>query len=76
MEKEKGLPFAAHMASLDTLPQIAKLQCDFIDYVVSPLWSAVEVLLPNAKVCCLNMKENRAKWKAFTEPTAGEGGGK
>jgi hypothetical protein len=39
-EKKRGLPFAAHMEKLETAQQKAKLQVDFIDYVVAPLWNA------------------------------------
>jgi hypothetical protein len=35
---EHSLPVPGHISDLSTLPKQAKLQVDFIDYIVSPLW--------------------------------------
>ena len=40
-EKQQKIEVSAFMDGLDTPEAIAKLQCNFIDYVVAPLWSSI-----------------------------------
>ena len=41
---------SAFMDGLDSVEAIAKLQCNFIDYVVSPLWTSIGVIFPSMQV--------------------------
>lgn len=69
LEKAAGLPFAPHMDGLTTDAAIAKLQVGFIDFVVSPLWTAIGTILPELSPLVANMGRNRATWKAIQEGT-------
>lgn len=62
-EKERGMKVTAFMDHLDTEKNIAQLQMNFVDYVVTPLWAAVGELLPTLAMFAENCKENRAKWE-------------
>jgi hypothetical protein len=71
-ERAEGLPVAPHMAGLNTLLSIAKLQVGFIDYVVAPLWTALGSFLPELGSAVECMARNRATWKAIADGSAME----
>jgi hypothetical protein len=76
LERAGGFPFAAHMAGLDSPQAVAKLQLGFVDYVVSPLWTAISSALPELSDASMYLVRNRASWKAIADgaaqPPAGE----
>jgi hypothetical protein len=67
LERAGGYPFAAHMAGLDSPQAVAKLQLGFVDYVVSPLWTALAAALPELADASTHLARNRATWKAIAD---------
>jgi hypothetical protein len=48
-EQRLGLPVAAFREQIETPLEIGKLQSNFIEYIVRPLWSTVIELFPLEK---------------------------
>jgi hypothetical protein len=63
-EVRLGMTPAPFMQNLDTPRVRAKLQVDFIDYVLTPWWCAVVALFPMLQPCLDNMRANRACYEA------------
>ncbi|OQR82711.1 3'5'-cyclic nucleotide phosphodiesterase [Achlya hypogyna] len=58
-ERAQELPVAAFRANLDTDKEIATLQLNFINYIVTPLWNLMMEVFPGAKVLKSNLDCNR-----------------
>jgi hypothetical protein len=72
IEKREGLPVAPFMATTDFFAQ-AKMNIDFIDYIVSPLWTALSELLKSEELfghLLGNMRSNRVYWKSVVDEAA------
>eukprot|EP00742_Colponemidia_sp_Colp-10_P004460 GILJ01004761.1.p1 GENE.GILJ01004761.1~~GILJ01004761.1.p1 ORF type:complete len:1147 (+),score=188.32 GILJ01004761.1:454-3441(+) len=62
-EEDEGLPVAPTMqCNPEDEAAVAQLQMNFIDYVVSPLWTALAGIFPDVQSCCDQMKANREYW--------------
>ncbi|CAE8651783.1 unnamed protein product [Polarella glacialis] len=70
-EFDLGLPTAPFMQfDFNDVKQRGKLQRDFIDFVLVPLWDPYTQLLPTLKPCFQNLIENREHFEAIR--SAGE----
>ncbi|KDO17519.1 hypothetical protein SPRG_17074 [Saprolegnia parasitica CBS 223.65] len=58
-ERSAGIPVAVFRACLETDKDIATLQLNFINYIVTPLWTLLMELFPAAKVLKANLDCNR-----------------
>ncbi|EQC38534.1 hypothetical protein SDRG_04240 [Saprolegnia diclina VS20] len=58
-ERSAGIPVAVFRAHLETDKDIATLQLNFINYIVTPLWTLLMELFPAAKVLKTNLDCNR-----------------
>lgn len=70
IEKKENLPLTPFMISTDLLAQ-AKLNLDFIDYIVGPLWNSLKDLLGNSdlmKHFLENLTNNREYWNKIIHP--------
>jgi hypothetical protein len=65
IEKQKGMPISPFM-DRDS-PALPRMQLNFIDYLVSPLFNSLSQLMPNLKVICNRLEENKLKWKSLLE---------
>ena len=68
LEREMGFPVTPHYdisgPAEEANPAVAKLNVNFIDFVVAPLWIALEALYPNLHGRLEVLTNNRAMWKA------------
>jgi hypothetical protein len=55
-----GLPVAPHMQA-DTPEVCAKMEVNFIDYIVLPLWTRLQEVFPELETCITNIHTNRLK---------------
>ena len=72
MEKRLNLPVSP-MCDRDTLAtdgQKAKMQMDFMDYVVAPMYQLMGNFLPNMDVCLDLLKGNRETYQKIREGSA------
>jgi hypothetical protein len=60
LEKERNLPVSAFMDR--EKPDLAKMQLNFIDYLVLPLFSTISGLLPPLDCYCQRLADNKEKW--------------
>jgi len=71
VEKEKGLPVSPFMDR--EKPALPKMQINFIDYLVAPLFGAMRDLLPKLQtLVCDRLEENRKMWKSILESDSPE----
>ena len=61
-EARAGLETAPHMQLLSSAYDVAKLQIDFFDFVVAPLWAAAAEAFPEAKDRLPHLEANRARY--------------
>ena len=66
-EEAAGLPVAPFMTGLDDLQQRAKLQLNFIDFVLTPLWKVATWVLPPLKGCFDRLMANRQQYEFLGE---------
>eukprot|EP01083_Nonionella_stella_P240251 840059_1 len=64
-EKIENLDFVPYMAKKDPL-SVAKLQVNFITYVVAPLWTTIFEVFPSISTPIANMKKNKMKFELRT----------
>ncbi|CAK4499395.1 unnamed protein product [Aphanomyces euteiches] len=62
-ERMQGLPVAPFRDKLDSNKAVGRLQLNFINYIVSPLWHLLMELLPGASVLRPNLEANRAHFQ-------------
>jgi hypothetical protein len=48
-------------------PALPKMQINFIDYLVMPLFGSLKELLPSVKIITDRLEENRKMWKSILE---------
>jgi response regulator RpfG family c-di-GMP phosphodiesterase len=65
IEKEKGLPVSPFMDR--EKPALPKMQINFIDYLVAPLFGSLKEVLPAVMVITDRLDENRKMWKSILE---------
>lgn len=65
VEKEKGLPVSPFMDR--EKPALPKMQINFIDYLVAPLFGSLKEVLPPVRVITDRLDENRKMWKSILE---------
>jgi hypothetical protein len=46
-------------------PAMARMQLNFIDYLVLPLFQTVKNILPQLETVCSRLEENRVKWSTL-----------
>ena len=66
-EKEQGIPVTAMFDTAVNSPAQAKLNVNFIDYVVHPLWEAMVNFLPELRVQLVQMRSNRSRWQEMLD---------
>eukprot|EP01135_Chromosphaera_perkinsii_P007212 Nk52_evm20s745 gene=Nk52_evmTU20s745 len=66
LEQERGLEPTEFMNVKDEL-ELAKMNINFIDYIVNPLWTKLAELLPSISDRVQRMEENRACWVSIKE---------
>lgn len=67
LEKEHELPVSAFMDREN--PALARMQMNFIEFLVLPLFSSLTPILPNLEFVCKRLVENKEKWKCIKETT-------
>lgn len=63
-ERALGLPVAAHMDAHDD-PTRCKMELNFIDYIVMPLWDLLANGFPALQSCVVRLKDNRRRFAAM-----------
>ncbi len=48
-------------------PNLTRMQMNFIDYLVSPLFGALSHILPRLQIIVDKLEENKSKWKMLLE---------
>jgi hypothetical protein len=61
-EREKNIPISTFMDGLDNPESVAKLQVNFISYIVQPLWNALSDIFGDLCVCTNNLEANKGIW--------------
>ncbi|ETV92671.1 hypothetical protein H310_13112 [Aphanomyces invadans] len=62
-EQSKGLPVAPFRDNLTTNKAVGRLQLNFINYIVTPIWHLVMDILPDAAVLRVNLDANRTHYQ-------------
>jgi hypothetical protein len=70
IEKEKAFPVSPFMDR--EKPALPKMQINFIDYLVAPLFGTMKQLLPRLQPICDRLEENRKMWKSILESDSPE----
>jgi len=65
LEKEKGIPVSPFMDR--EKPALPKMQINFIDYLVAPLFGSIREVLPSVAIVCSRLDENHNTWKSILE---------
>eukprot|EP00898_Chlorokybus_atmophyticus_P002612 jgi/Chlat1/3351/Chrsp23S03662 len=58
-ERQLGLPIAAFMNHMNCELNCARVQVNFVNYVVSPLWGALASIFPDLAPCMAHLEDNR-----------------
>ncbi|RHY14440.1 hypothetical protein DYB36_006280, partial [Aphanomyces astaci] len=58
-ERSEGLPVAPFRDNLTTSKAVGRLQLNFINYIVTPIWHLLIDMFPDAGVLRVNLDENR-----------------
>lgn len=66
-ESKLGLPVAPFMQNLSNGVHRAKLQVNFITFVLEPYWKAVVRLFPALKVCIDNLQSNKQFFQSLAQ---------
>eukprot|EP00753_Platysulcus_tardus_P009531 PLAT217.22.p1 GENE.PLAT217.22~~PLAT217.22.p1 ORF type:complete len:700 (-),score=407.86 PLAT217.22:285-2384(-) len=66
-EADAGLPVTAFMENLDDSVTVAKLQLNFIDFVVQPIWTTLTRLFPRNEHLLTNLASNRASYQSVVD---------
>lgn len=69
-EEALGLPVAPHMQNLGDTRTRAKNQVNFIDFVVSPLWTRIVDQLPGLQPCVTCLLDNRKRYSELAGMTS------
>jgi hypothetical protein len=69
-QRRRGLPISTFMDNLKSDAQIGKLQVNFINYVVTPLWEGLAGILPEARGCLDRLRRNVGRWQAIVDAAA------
>jgi len=48
-------------------PALPKMQINFIDYLVAPLFGSIREVLPSVAIVCSRLDENHNTWKSILE---------
>lgn len=64
-EQRLGIPSAPHMTATDEAVR-NRLEVNFIDYVVAPLWQRLAEVLPELAVCTDTLRDNRAEFQRLS----------
>lgn len=59
-EKEKNLPVSPFMDR--DKPALPRMQINFIEYLVQPLFSSLRTLMPDLSKLCDTLQDNKQKW--------------
>jgi len=70
LEKEKLMPVSPFMDR--EKPALPKMQLNFIDYLVTPLFLSVRDVLPKASPICDRLEDNKKMWKSILESDSSE----
>ena len=73
-ERQRGIPVAPFRDALHDLATVARLQLNFIDYIVAPLWSVMMAMFPEVEVLRHNMECNRQRYKIYLSDEEAEKG--
>jgi len=65
LEKEKEFQVSPFMDR--ETPALPKMQINFIDYLVAPLFGSLREVLPKLQLVCERLEENRKMWKSILE---------
>jgi len=63
MERQRGLPISPNCDRTNT--DQSSLSIGFIDFIVAPIFVSLRNLLPEVRVCCNHIRDNRKKWAAI-----------
>ncbi|MES1907716.1 MAG: hypothetical protein MHM6MM_000778 [Cercozoa sp. M6MM] len=66
-EQQLGVPTAPFMQGLDDMPTRCRLQANFMDFVLTPLWRSVARLLPVMKPALDNLVDNACLFRRCGE---------
>jgi len=53
-------------------PALPKMQINFVDYLVAPLFGSLREVLPKLLIVCERLEENRKMWKSILESDSPE----
>jgi len=70
LEKEKIIPVSPFMDR--DKPALPKMQINFVDYLVAPLFGSLREVLPKLLIVCERLEENRNMWKSILESDSPE----
>jgi len=70
LEKEKEIQVSPFMDR--DKPALPKMQINFIDYLVAPLFGSLREVLPKLLLVCERLEENRKMWKSILESDSPE----
>ncbi|RHY38862.1 hypothetical protein DYB30_003528 [Aphanomyces astaci] len=62
-ERSEGLPVAPFRDNLTTSKAVGRLQLNFINYIVTPIWHLLIDMFPDAGVLRVNLDENRTHFQ-------------
>lgn len=69
-EQKLGIPSSPHMTAVDEAVR-NKLEVNFIDYIVMPLWERLTEVLPDVKPCLAALQANRREFERLaSQPPA------
>jgi len=70
LEKEKEIPISPFMDR--EKPALPKMQINFIDYLVAPLFGSLREVLPKLQPICERLEDNKKMWKSILESDSPE----